>query len=357
MTTSDPGGAHTTIECPAHGCTWTLTPERPEVPSGALASVFGAGTMADVAMYQHHHQVEAQLREHFRTHELSDFLATITRLRSDYEARGNVIDSLKREVTQVSLVARRTADENDRLKAELVQATECYHKARAEAHGLGARVAELEAERDRLLPVVEAAKASDAIIAEMADHLDLIANQVTFHLNPDANEGAPLTDDEDTNRELLRLSERISERAAIIERPDVLTAVRRARSQPAVDALGPASEELGPADIGHVTRGDLEGIAALTNIVSRDDASLPLDEEPDQHPAWLIDLINVVRQAQEDDSTPCRRGECDEEGCDWCAWQAVIDTIPRRLLRAANRKLLGRITSAAADGQGGEGRG
>lgn len=43
----------------------------------------------------------------------------VERLRSDYEARGNVIESLKREVTQVSLVARRTAEENDKLKAEL----------------------------------------------------------------------------------------------------------------------------------------------------------------------------------------------------------------------------------------------
>jgi cell division septum initiation protein DivIVA len=38
---------------------------------------------------------------------------------ADYEARGNRIESLKREVTQASLVARRKADENDKLKAEI----------------------------------------------------------------------------------------------------------------------------------------------------------------------------------------------------------------------------------------------
>lgn len=78
----------------------------------------------------------------------------VLRLRSDYEARGSVIESLKREVTQVSLVARRTADENDRLKAEVAE-----HRDRAEEIGAAldrehgfvkrqqARIGELEADQ------------------------------------------------------------------------------------------------------------------------------------------------------------------------------------------------------------------
>lgn len=94
-------------------------------------------------------------------------LAEVDRLKADYEARGNRIESLKREVTKVSLVARRTEDDNDRLKAELAEARQAFADkvqqqsnvmqdwAKEREHAL-ARVAELEARAERMTPVVEA---------------------------------------------------------------------------------------------------------------------------------------------------------------------------------------------------------
>lgn len=114
------------ISCPLDGCVWVLEVEEPNVPDGALAEVFGPGVVALTALNRHHQDVEAQLRDHFRGHQLADFLKTITRLNESLQ------------------VAHETAEHFGERLAEATR-RECTALCR-----------DVEADRDRLLPVVEA---------------------------------------------------------------------------------------------------------------------------------------------------------------------------------------------------------
>lgn len=64
--------------CPL--CGHTFVHERPEVPSHALAGVFGSGTMQNVAAFQHAHRVEDDLRQHFETHTTEEWLRKVMEL-------------------------------------------------------------------------------------------------------------------------------------------------------------------------------------------------------------------------------------------------------------------------------------
>ena len=72
----------TLIVCPVLDCPWTLD-ATPAVPLEALASVFGLGTMAATAAYEHAHVVERTLNSHLRGHSVVDFARTIGRLRQE----------------------------------------------------------------------------------------------------------------------------------------------------------------------------------------------------------------------------------------------------------------------------------
>lgn len=66
-------------QCPI--CDWKHEAEPPKVPNEALASVFGAGVMAAVAMQQHAHDVERALDAHFRTHSTVEWVKASAALR------------------------------------------------------------------------------------------------------------------------------------------------------------------------------------------------------------------------------------------------------------------------------------
>ncbi len=67
-------------ECPI--CDWKHEAERPQVPAGALASVFGPGVMSAVAMQQHAWDIERALDAHFRTHSTVDWVKATVALRA-----------------------------------------------------------------------------------------------------------------------------------------------------------------------------------------------------------------------------------------------------------------------------------
>lgn len=69
------------MACPL--CDWKHEIEPPQVPTEALASVFGPGVMTAVAMSQHAQDVERALEQHFRTHATVDWLRANTALRAD----------------------------------------------------------------------------------------------------------------------------------------------------------------------------------------------------------------------------------------------------------------------------------
>ena len=71
----------TIIECPIAACPWTLAAGPPGVPAGLLADIFGPGVMAAQAMADHFEKTERNLRDHFSTHRLEEWVGEITRLR------------------------------------------------------------------------------------------------------------------------------------------------------------------------------------------------------------------------------------------------------------------------------------
>lgn len=76
----------TVLTCPLDGCHWGHYERKIDMPSGALAEVFGFGVIAASAEHQHRQRVEDALRQHFDTHKTEDYLRTITRLKRELEA-------------------------------------------------------------------------------------------------------------------------------------------------------------------------------------------------------------------------------------------------------------------------------
>ena len=76
-----------TIHCPL--CDWTYT--EPPLPTGVdentLAKVFGPGIMLIQARNQRAADTEARLGEHFKTHQLIDWLRKVTALQAQIETQ------------------------------------------------------------------------------------------------------------------------------------------------------------------------------------------------------------------------------------------------------------------------------
>ena len=74
-----------TIHCPL--CEWTYT--VPSLPAGVdentLAEVFGPGIMLIQARNQRAADTEERLSEHFKTHQLVDWLRKVTALQAEIE--------------------------------------------------------------------------------------------------------------------------------------------------------------------------------------------------------------------------------------------------------------------------------
>lgn len=71
-------------KCPL--CEWEDRRPAPDVPQDALASVFGRGTAAAAAAFQHAVAVERALQEHLSEHTTVEWLTEVMRLRSRVEA-------------------------------------------------------------------------------------------------------------------------------------------------------------------------------------------------------------------------------------------------------------------------------
>lgn len=74
---------HTEIDCPVHGCDWSLDATPPQVEAGALASVFGVGAVASVAAFQHNHKIEDELQRHLDGHTTLQWARTVAKLRQE----------------------------------------------------------------------------------------------------------------------------------------------------------------------------------------------------------------------------------------------------------------------------------
>lgn len=80
-------------ECPI--CDWKHEAERPQVPAGAPASVFGPGVMSAVAMQQHAWDIERALDAHFRTHSTVDWVKATVALRARVAELETVLRALR----------------------------------------------------------------------------------------------------------------------------------------------------------------------------------------------------------------------------------------------------------------------
>jgi hypothetical protein len=69
------------LECPLDECDWKLDTTPPDVPMTALGTIFGVGTLAAAAQFQHRSTLEAEIETHLRQHPLLDFIRTVGRQR------------------------------------------------------------------------------------------------------------------------------------------------------------------------------------------------------------------------------------------------------------------------------------
>jgi hypothetical protein len=70
------------ISCPVLDCGWTLDASGPDprsVQPETLASVFGMGVFASVAIASHNERIERELRTHLQAHTPLDFARTLAR--------------------------------------------------------------------------------------------------------------------------------------------------------------------------------------------------------------------------------------------------------------------------------------
>lgn len=63
------------IQCPL--CEWRHIEKLPEISNDTLADIFGAGIMAATANHQRQHFIERQLRAHFETHKLEEWVKAV----------------------------------------------------------------------------------------------------------------------------------------------------------------------------------------------------------------------------------------------------------------------------------------
>lgn len=139
-------------ECPI--CDWKHEAERPQVPAGALASVFGPGVMSAVAMQQHAQDIERALDAHFRTHSTVDWVRATARLRATIREQGAMLDALTTEASKgadVGAALRARVADGDVVRGDLQTVADVLRDYEGEtvwqqAQAAVARVAELEAD-------------------------------------------------------------------------------------------------------------------------------------------------------------------------------------------------------------------
>lgn len=64
----------TRYECPISDCGWHYDATPPPVSRAALATVFGPGTLADIAAWNHRQEVEGEIRRHLEGHTPEDWV-------------------------------------------------------------------------------------------------------------------------------------------------------------------------------------------------------------------------------------------------------------------------------------------
>jgi hypothetical protein len=72
------------ISCPVLDCGWTLDASGPDprsVQQETLASVFGMGVFASVAIAGHNERIEREIATHLETHDLVQYVRTMTHQR------------------------------------------------------------------------------------------------------------------------------------------------------------------------------------------------------------------------------------------------------------------------------------
>lgn len=85
--------------CIVANCDWAHhIPPPPNIPNGAVAGVFGVGTMQQVAMQRYHEELEAQLREHLETHDLVEWAQTVMMWKARSEAAHGKLLELQKEL-------------------------------------------------------------------------------------------------------------------------------------------------------------------------------------------------------------------------------------------------------------------
>ena len=90
--------------CIVAGCRWKHEiPPPPNVNPIALASVFGSGTMQDVALARYNEEIETTLREHLERHTLVEWAQTVMTWRARSEAAHTRILELEKEKAELEL--------------------------------------------------------------------------------------------------------------------------------------------------------------------------------------------------------------------------------------------------------------
>jgi hypothetical protein len=80
------------IRCVVEGCTWETSSDLPEtVTDGTLAEIFGWGTVRATHEAQARQRAEVDTRRHLESHDVLDFIKTITGLRQALAAQVNMV--------------------------------------------------------------------------------------------------------------------------------------------------------------------------------------------------------------------------------------------------------------------------
>lgn len=82
------------IACPL--CAWYHTVPPLVADTGALASVFGPGVMAQHALNEHQQRIEEALDAHLKTHTTVEWVKKVTSLKERNDRLQSLVDSYER---------------------------------------------------------------------------------------------------------------------------------------------------------------------------------------------------------------------------------------------------------------------
>ena len=88
-----------TIHCPLCDWTYTVPPLPAGIDENTLAEAFGPGIMLAQARNQRSAETEARLSEHFKTHQLIDWLRKVTALQAEIERLNAELAMLREKET------------------------------------------------------------------------------------------------------------------------------------------------------------------------------------------------------------------------------------------------------------------